>query len=565
MKYTEQGVGSVDLGQDEFVYPGGEANVFKKGKTIYKIFHNPSKIIPFSKIQELSVLNKTNIIKPKNVILDGKNKTVGFTMDLVDGVPFSRLFTNGFRKDNNVNHKSIIKLVENMIETISFIHSKKCLIVDLNEMNFLSDKSFEIPYFIDVTSYQTPSFPPTALNFSVKDWNSNKFSELTDWFSFGIVSCQLFIGIHPYKGNHPNYKQNQLEDRMKDNISIFHKGVSLNSAVRDFSYIPSDIKDWYIKLFEKGERIPPPRLLGPLNIQVKKSIIKTTNNFEFNLISSYKENILKVKFYNGIRIVNVENKIWINKTDYNFSSNKVDVIFLLKTLDPIFVKIENKKLILFNSVKKETIDTNIECSEKMIINNSIYVRSGLGNKLIELLITDCNGKIVPSIKHTWNILPNSSNFLSNCIYQNVLGKPYLVIPKPTSTKNSSCQISYIPELNGYKIIDGKYENGVCMIIGSKNNIYDKLILRFTESGSYDCRIISDVDLNSINFTVLDNGICVSIDSDELLEVFSKDTKNNNINKIKDPKILLSMVLSKDGTKVVFYKDKELYSMTMKGK
>jgi len=562
-KYFIQGKGFIDLKQNDFISEGGEGKIFSKGKIVYKIYSDLNKMIPHSKIQELSVLNKDNIIIPKDLILNKNNQIQGYTMDLVEGVPLCKLFTNDFRNRNNVDHNSIPKLVENMIETISFIHDKKCLLVDGNEMNYLvDDKKYETPYFIDVNSYQTPSYPATVLMPSIRDWKAKNFSTLTDWYSFAIVSCQLFIGIHPFKGKHHSYKPNQLEDRMKNNISIFNKDVRLPTTCRDFSYIPKDFINWYIKLFEKGERVPPPKVIGLLNInQVKTSIIKTTNNFEIKFNSEYLEDIVRVKFYNGIKIITTKKEIYINHLSYRISNTEVDVVFSPRSLDPIFVKIENRNLVLLNSKTKEIIETKIECTDKLIINNSIYVR--FEGNLIELSLSELNNNIIPSVKHTWNIMPKSSQFLDGVIYQNVLGKAYLVIPKPEPIKNSSCLISHIPELNGYRIIDGKYENGICMIIGTKGNTYDKFIIRFNSSGSYDCRIINDVDLNSINFVTLDNGICISIDSDELIEVFSKELNSTKINIIKDPDINSTMNLCKDGIRVMFFKEKELYSMTMR--
>jgi hypothetical protein len=160
-------------------------------------------------------------------------------------------------------------------------------------------------------------------------------------------------------------------------------------------------------------------------------------------------------------------------------------------------------------------------------------------------------------------MSKSSQFLNGMIYQNVLGKACLVIPKPKVGKNSSCQIIFMPILDGYRIIDGKYENGICMIIGSKANQYDKMIIRINENGTYECRVMNDIDLNSINFVTLDNGVCVSINDDELIEVFTNDLKSIKINQIKDPDINSLMNLCKNGTKVMFFKNNELYSMSMR--
>ena len=562
-KFFIQGKGQVDLNQNDFVTEGGEGKIFSKGNVVYKIYSDLKKMIPSSKIQELSILDLPNIIRPKDILLDQKNQISGFTMDLVHGIPLCKLFTNDFRNNNKVQPTSINKLVENMINTIVFIHDKKCLLVDGNEMNYLVDKkTFEIPYFIDVNSYQTPSFPATVIMSSIRDWSSPTFNKLTDWFSFAIVSCQLFIGIHPFKGKHPKYKPNQMEDRMKANISVFNKDVHVPATCRDFSYIPDDFQNWFIDLFEKGVRVPPPKVTGLLNIkQIKVNIVQTTNHFEIQFVSDFKDEIIKVKFYNGVRCVTTTEKIWINKTDSSITSPDVDVVLTNKMLDPILVKIEKGFLALFNFKKKEFITSQIGCTEKIIIDNTIYVRYE-GN-LIEVTLNEFGDKIIPSVKHVWNIMPKSSQFLKGMIYQNVLGKAYLVIPKPEVSKNSSCQILYIPELNGYRIMNGKYENKVCMITGYQNNIYSKIILRFDDSGKYDCRIIDDVDPNIINFIVLDNGLCISINDDDSIELFSRSLKVTKIDCIKDHDINSSMILCNDGMKVLFYKNNELYSMSMK--
>ena len=563
MKYFIQGKGQIDLNQNDFITEGGEGKIFSKGKIIYKIYSDLTKMIPQSKIQELSVLDKDNIVIPKDLILNKNNQVQGFTMDSVEGVPLCKLFTNDFRNRNGVQDSSIPKLVENMANTIMFIHDKKCLLVDGNEMNYLvDDKKFEVPYFIDVNSYQTPSFPATVIMPSIRDWSSKVFSTLTDWYSFAIVSCQLFIGIHPFKGKHPNYKPNQLQDRMKNNISIFNKEVRVPATCRDFSYIPNDFRDWYIKLFEKGERIAPPKVVGLINvIQIKATISQTTNNFEIKFNSKYDDEIIRVKFYNGIRVVTTKKEIWINKINYKISSPNIETVFLPKTLEPIFAKIENRKLDLMIPRRNTIVSTNIECTNMLVIDNTIYVR--FEGNLIELSLSELNGHLVPSIKHTWNIMSKSSQFLNGMIYQNVLGKACLVIPKPKVGKNSSCQIIFMPILDGYRIIDGKYENGICMIIGSKANQYDKMIIRINENGTYECRVMNDIDLNSINFVTLDNGVCVSINDDELIEVFTNDLKSIKINQIKDPDINSLMNLCKNGTKVMFFKNNELYSMSMR--
>jgi hypothetical protein len=154
-----------------------------------------------AKLRELSVLAEPNIIRPEKILLDARKTPVGYSMRYVDRArALCQIFPRAFRVRNNLSSGSIVSLVRRLQDGVRYVHSKGILIVDLNELNFLISDDFTEIYFIDVDSYQTPSFPATALMESVRDRHSHGFSEKTDWFSFAVVSFQMFVGIHPYKG-----------------------------------------------------------------------------------------------------------------------------------------------------------------------------------------------------------------------------------------------------------------------------------------------------------------------------------------------------------------------------
>jgi len=564
MKVLIQGKTSVtNLEQNDFIGEGGEGKIFEKNNLVFKIYTDPKKVIKFEKIKELSVLDLKNIVKPLDYLLDSKNVPIGFTMESIKNtIPICKLFTNDFRKNNGVQEKSIAKLVEKMQEIICYIHDKNILIVDGNEMNYLVSKvGFETPFFIDVDSYQTKSFPATAIMPSIRDLKTNGFSKLTDWYSFGVVSFQLFVGIHPYRGKH---SIKSFEERVKKNISIFNKDVGIPPTVRDFSYIPSDYLEWYKKLFEKGERIPPPKVAGLLNIvAVKVKIVKSTNNFEISFIKDFPDDIIDIKSLFGTLYAKTRNEIYIGHTGHRITDSDTDIILTEGSLDPILVKIKDNKLVLFDLIKKELIDPNISCTEKMVIDNTLYIRNE--GTLTELGIYHY-AKILVSVKSTWNIMPKSSLMLDGLVYQNVLGKAYLTIPVPSNSLSLSfCFEVKIPELDGFRIISGKHENKICMIIGEKSGKYYKFLIKFEVNYKYKVVSIDEVDLRSnLNFIVLTNGVCIHIDEDENVNVFFNSSRND-VTSIKDPDIDSSMNLSKDGTKVLFYKGKSLYSLTMKKK
>lgn len=553
----------VTLTQSNFVAKGGEGQIFKKDNTAFKIYEDLTKMIPPAKIGELKELDHPSITNPKEIIQNSKKQYIGFTMDWLgdDMVALCKLFTNNFRTVENIDNTQIIELVENIKKTTQFIHSKNCLIVDGNELNYLVEKDYVTPHFIDVNSWKTKSFPATAIMPSVRDWRSNSFTIMTDWFSFAIVSFQLFVGVHPFKGNHPRYKKHDFVNRVKDCISVFNGQVSLPPTVRDFNLIPSSYKDWYYKLFEQGERIPPPVLPGTAEkVQVVIQVIKSTNSFDIELIKEYDG---VITYYNSNNnIVRTQDKIYLNKTDYKVSPG-VEVLHTFIGNVPILCKVEDNLLKLKCLTSGYTIKNIVLAgNDMMILDNILYLKND--NKLIEIDFKLFSTNIVPVIKNTWSVEPLSSKLFSNIVYQSVLGKAHFCIPLPNVNGSSSFIILPIKELDDHKVIEAKYENKVCMVITNKNNEYHRFVFIFNDSlNSYSCREINSIDYQPLNFTVLDNGVCVSITEENNVEIFLNRVDKRDIKSIQDPDIDNTMRLCKNGTTLCFFKDKSLYKMKMK--
>ncbi|EIJ41089.1 hypothetical protein BegalDRAFT_0166 [Beggiatoa alba B18LD] len=556
MEYFIQGGSKVKLSDTDFVAEGGEGKIYVKNQTVYKIYTDPSRVMPAAKIQELSALDHPNIIRPLALLLDKKNIPVGFTMlQAQNAQSLPRLFTNDFRQQQNISDATIFALLEEMQTTIEFIHRQHCLIVDGNEMNYLVDtQTWEKPYFIDVDSYQTPHFPATALMPSIKDYHTQGFTPLTDWFAFAIVACQLLVGIHPYKGKHSNLKG--LESRMKANISIFNTAVSLPAAVRDFAIIPSAWQDWFIRLFEKGERLAPPRLSGKLPAPVLRvQVIQGTNNFIVSLIHEYPSPIFGYFDYNGLETIFIKNYIFINKQAYTTQNTAIQVIFEPRSLTAVSACIQQQQLQLTALATGEILALKLNAQDLLTVNNQLYAVQY--DKLIAIQLRQVNDKLLATSGTVWQIMPHSHQVFQGFIYQNVLGKPYLVIPY-----QQACAILAVPELVGYTVIHGKHDKGVVMLIGRKNGQYDEIILRFdADYRQYDVRILENRDILENNFITLDNGVVIHIPEEGEMHIFHRQAQA--MKTVKDPFIRTSMRLCHVGTTVLFYEGNKLFSLKMK--
>ena len=550
----------INLGQQDYVTKGGEGSIYRKGDVAYKIYEDLRKMIPPAKIGELSVLNLPNIIKPKDLIYNNKKHEIGFTMSWLgdDVVALCKLFTNKFRDDNSIENDQIIQLVENIKNIIHFIHCNKCLIVDGNELNYMVGGDFVTPYFIDVNSWQTPSYQATAIMPSIRDWTTDKFTTLSDWFSFAIISFQLFIGMHPFKGSHKNYKKNDFRKRIIDCVSVFNSEVSLPPTARDFNLIPSGYKDWFFNTFENGQRKPPPQLPGTAGkIQVQVYLIKSTDNFDIRELREYESDIL---YHNSLfEVTKTKEKLHIGRVNYKMDPN-TEVVFTPMENYPILVKIENNR-VKFKALTGKDPQIDLECTDMMIANNVLFLKNG--DKFMETSFRVFVDKVHPIVKQAWKIEPNSSQLFSNVIVQDILGKKYLAIPQPFFDK-SSFIIKAIPELDEYQIMDAKYENRVCVLTGHRKGIYSRFVIIFDNKfDKYTISVTDDVDYAPINFVCLDNGVCVMITDDDAIEVFLNRTDKDNVKRIEDPIINSTMRLCHSGNQVRFFRGKKLYEIKMK--
>jgi len=552
----------VSLSQRDFISQGGEGKVFGKNKTVYKIYQDLAKMIPEEKIKELQTLDRDNILNPQSVIRDKKSVPIGFTMTWAKNtIPICKLFSNTFRATAGITNEICIDAAQILQDTTQFIHSKKILIVDFNEFNFMVNTSaYQMPYFIDVDSYQTQTYPATAIMPSIKDWTQPKtFSELTDWYSFAIIACQLFVGIHPYKGKHKKFKRNDMQGRCKAHISIFNSAVTIPKNVRDFGNIPDRYMDWFLEVFEEGKRTQPPTSGGKVGIiKTKFVVITSTHNFKIELVHEYESKIIHHRMQFGRLITKTEQKIYLNRDDINVSTD-VDVVYTPKNLKPILIKVEKGKLQL--KALEGTINIlSFDAVDKMVIDNTIYVRTH--DSLVELGCTEVSKGSIFSIKNKWGIMPNSTELFDSVVYQNILGKSYLTIPIPELSQMRNIEVS---ELDGYRVLDAKYDGMICVLYCHKGSSYYRFVLKFDNKFSYVCRITHDVDVAPVNFVTLESGACILITDDGTMEMFSNDPKSVTVNTIKDPDLDPEMMLCKNGTAVRFYRDNKLYSIKTRRK
>jgi len=508
------------------------------------------------------LLQLKNVLVPKEVIKNRNGVPIGFTTSFIaKAEPFCKFFTKNYRGQIGFSEQNTIDVIKKMQETISAIHSKDILIVDVNELNFLLKNKTFVPYFIDVNSYQTKNFPATAIMMSIADPKAtpNKtFTELSDWFSFAIIAFQLYIGIHPFRGRHPKYGKKDFQLRIERGISVFEKEVKTPPSCRPLSVIPPAQLEWFKKVFKDGERsMPPiPGAIVPIVGADLVVVVRGNEKFDIQEIIELKEDCLRA---------------------FNFPS---ETYFITKK--SLYIKSRGNSIVKDISqydkvgICESPGDKPLLCMRK---DEGIHIEEILGEK-VEVIQADdfmIRDKYLYTISSNniirWNFIKgkeilSSSQFVAGCnkkstkvfdgvIYQDMLGKPAFFIPYG----DKSVYFDIIQEMSGYRILDAKSEENILVVLGEKKGKYSRFIVVFDENfSSYDIREVEDVQFDDINFTKMPSKPCALCIEDDKIEIFFN---NKKIKEVKDSPFDHTMKLFNDGNKVFFMNGKKVFSATMK--
>lgn len=545
------------LADSSYISEGGEGSIYVYNGLVYKIYHEGVEVISEAKVKELSIIENKNVLKPTAMVYDKNQLPTGFTMEYKSNtVPLPRLFTSSFRNRNSFTPEMAIKLIEKMTETIQHIHDKDIIMVDGNEFNYLIDGStFIDPYFIDVDSYQTKSSPAKVIMPSIRDWRTKGFTKETDWFSFAIIACQILIGIHPFKGSHNNFKKNDMKTRIEKCVSIFNKDVRTPPSVRDFNLIPDELKQWFTELFEKGKRVLPPSIKGQIIVKPQITYMSSSNKFDIEEKKEFDDKIIGCEWILNNRITYTAKAIYMNNKKLSDNNLKSGIIFYEN--NSYLVDIKDGLSITDTNSNKEIANLKLNIDRLLIIDNRIYIIQN--DKLIEIKIQKLGSNIIAFTGNIWSILPNSSHVFRKVIFSDVLGKAYLYIPH----KENTCEIIQVPELKGYKILDAKYEKGICVVsaFNKVEKVYDRILIKFeSDNKAYKFSIQSDVTPSGINFISLPNNIYLLLNGDDELEIGQR--YKDGVKVLTNTK-LGDISLFHNGLNVYYFYDKKVFSIKLK--
>jgi len=571
LRVTLEGHGPIQLTQNDYVASGGEGTVYRKGGSVIKIYHDADRMrrerLP-DKIALLTRIRHSYIVSPKGLVLDANGDPIGLHMDHVDGEPLPRIFTNAFRARASFTDDDGSALVDRMRETVRAAHGSGAVMVDGNEFNWLAQIGGHSrkpePRVIDVDSWAIGRWPASVIMPSIMDHHSRGFSQLTDWFAWGIVTFQVYAGIHPYKGTLSGYGPGDLERRMKANASVFSNGVGLNAAVRNFRNIPGRLLDWYVATFQHGERTVPPSPFesGVTTARIAQVKIATASAaglvIHEKLFGESGDRAIRI-FPGGTALLRSGRVIdlALRREITQGAGSDTEIIttdegWLLADMRGTAV---SARFIDRDTLTEHVLTIPVRGRRLFRSNDRLFIVTERG--LTELRVMSL-GKPVLAAGNTWGALPNSTRWFENVGIQDASGASYLIAPFGTE----ACAQIRVRELDGLVPVDAKAGHRFVAVVASdRSGSYHKLEFRFDEEyGSYKFWK-EPTDRTELNLAILPRGICASIEKDGELALFVPSTRVTKL--VADRTVTTDMLLDRWGEKVTYLKDGAVWQVRMK--
>jgi hypothetical protein len=559
--------GKIKISINDHLATGGEGSVYKYDNKIVKIYNDSHKMIQDRMVEKIrllaSLMRHKYISAPRGVVTDKRNIPVGLWLDFVEGEGLSRIFTNSFRDRIGFGTDESIMLTERMQQVFHHAHKQGAFLVDPNEMNWLVNIAKNEPKEIDVDSWAIGSWPPKVIMNSIRDWHSNEFNQMTDWFAWAIVSFQIFCGIHPYGGKLEGYRFGDCESRMKNNDSVFNPKTKLNANVRDFSEIPGPLLDWYFNTFENGLRDTPPSPFEKgfakfdLAKTIKVTVDKNSTLVYEKIFERTNDPVLRV-FSCGV-VMTRSGKLFdlATRNQIGEAMNRdCEVI----AVEGGWLKGDNLAgKISFSYIskqdRKETrLDLSVKARKIFRHQNRMFIVSAKG--LSEVHLTKL-GRPIISIGNTWGVLINSVSWFDGVGVLDALGAMYLVLP----FGDKSCAQVRVKEIDQMKIVVAKAGEGfVTMIAVDKAGNYHKLELTFNERCDDYQLWRGKADFPELNIAILPKGVCATVIDDGEINIFVPKTQQ--VKKIRDSKITTRMYLSNWDNKVIYNLDGGVWQVRM---
>lgn len=524
------GGSSVVLTGNEHLATGGEGSVYAKDGVVFKVYLEPEKARRAGlekKLAALAGLRHPGIATPRAALRDRDGRFIGVALPLVKGEALCRAFTNGWRDLHRFGADETAAVVDAMREITAHAHGHQALMVDGNEMNWLLAAT--APVAIDVDSWQLPGFPATAIMPSIRDHSQSTFSEGTDWFAWAVVTFQLWTGIHPYKGTHPDFGRGALEARMKARASVFDRKVSLPGAARPFTDIPGPLGGWYERTFQSTERTAPPsaRAGAVASQAVPRLKVRAILGGALRLERLGNAGGRVLAGMNGFVVADTPAGLRLFDAAARVAVPQVDpaaLALVLRQQGALLRTPFGRVLVTLDPAGGDARATVLESGAQARLacrgeslwqsgNRLFAVVPGVPNGLLELEAAQLGARVMLAVRHQWPVAVLSTRLFRGVFVQDCLGAPFLGVLDGEGLVQAAA-----PGLRGYKLSDGfgvdRHRIWLAGIrIADGETVRLQLALRGDRYQLADEEIVAGFALDAASNAA---GVCVLRDGEDLL-------------------------------------------------
>jgi len=161
----------------------------------------------------------------------------------------------------------------------------------------------------------------------------------------------------------------------------------------------------------------------------------------------------------------------------------------------------------------------------MICRDGVYVKHGDSFRGLHFMLVGGTQKLLVSTPQTWKVTPQAFGMFEGMFVQWPFGNTFLGIPS-----SGGVNIIKMPELDGKRILDAKYENFVAIVSVFDSGINRKLVIRFDHRDfqNFDFRW---EEASIINFCVLDKGAAIDLLENDSMEIFTNNPGHNSKKKL----------------------------------
>lgn len=565
LQVTLEGKGPVALRPNDHIATGGEGSIYRVGDLAVKIYLDPDKMrqagLP-EKVKLLSTLTHPYVVGPRGMALNAKSEPVGHYLPFVDHAhALSMVFTNEFWGKESFDSENASTLVAGMREAVEFAHQHSALLIDANELNWMVmlDGKTE-PRVIDVDSWAIGRWPASVIMPSIRDWNASGFDAGTDWFSWGIVTFQIYTGIHPYKGTLAGYDRGDMVGRMKARASVFSSGIKLNRAVRDFSTIPAGLLRWYEAAFQGTERSVPPSpydsavTASPAAVKMRATVLAGGGTLVFEKILEVSGSVVRV-FSCGVALTSDGELIELSsKRRIGCSGRTCEV-----------VRVEHGWLAgdkfgfwyLPESGVGIPLPIQIQYRQLLSYENRMFAVTESG--LTEITVRLFSGKPIAAMGQTWGIMVNSTRWFSGVGVLDAMGAMYLIAP---FGPGAVAQVR-VKDLDGLTVVAGKAGNRfISLVVVDRQGDYRKMEFTFDRDYAMPPTMwTGPTDSAELNIAILPKGVCATIVKDGEIGIFVPSS--GTVKRIDNSHVSTDMALANWNDTVVFIQGGDVWTVRLK--